>query len=53
MATRNETAQNLAEAIKKHSSDLLTDDEAAEGACNLTGFFELLMQIDAENKQQE
>ncbi|MDX2073944.1 MAG: hypothetical protein SFX19_06225 [Alphaproteobacteria bacterium] len=52
METRIQTARNLADAIKRHSPAPMTDDEAAEGARNLTGFFELLIQIHSENQQQ-
>jgi len=52
METRNQTARKLADAIKSNSPTPITDDEAAEGARNLTGFFELLIQIQRENQQQ-
>jgi len=52
MATHAQTARNLADAIKRHSPVPMSDDEAAEGARNLAGFFELLIQIERENRQQ-
>ena len=51
MTTRTETARNLADAIKRHSGVPMTDDEAAEGARNLAGFFELLIGIEQQNQQ--
>jgi hypothetical protein len=52
MDTRIQTARNLADAIKRHAPAPMTDDEAAEGARNLTGFFELLIEIQRQNQQQ-
>ncbi len=49
MATPEQTARNLADAIKRLSPTPMSDDEAAEGARNLTGFFELLIEIDREH----
>lgn len=49
MSKRDNTANDLADAIKLHASGPLTDAEAAEGARNLTNFFLLLREIDQRN----
>ena len=52
MTIRIQTAHNLADAIKRHAPAPMTDDEAAEGARNLTGVFELLIAIERQNQQK-
>lgn len=43
------TAQNFADAIKRHYPASITDAEANEAASNLLGFMELLIEIDMEH----
>ena len=52
MTTPAQTARELAAAIKRHSYVPMSDNEAAEGVRNLTGFFELLIQIERENQKK-
>lgn len=52
MKTQVNTANNLADAIKRFAPQPLTDSDAIDGARNLAGFFELLIKIKRENQKQ-
>ncbi len=53
MTTYAQTAENLKEVIKRHSSVPMTHEEATEGTRNLAGFFNLLIQIEIENQKKK
>lgn len=48
-----ETEQKLAQQIAHMHDHALSNEKAREAARNLTGFFELLMQISLENKEMK
>ena len=52
MRTRTITSNNLADAIKRYAPQPMTDADAADGARNLAGFFQLLIKIKNENQKQ-
>lgn len=51
MKSMNVTQAALAESIKKLSLTPMSDDEAAEGARNLAGFFQTLIEIEREQQR--